>query len=85
MRTKVLDFDSFHELLADDKYFGSILSEVTTGKRADFHLHDGFLFKEISCVPEGSLRQKPLRNYMMRDIWVAIRHPIWCQILIFGI
>ena len=57
MQTKVLGFDLFRELLSSDPYFGPIMDDVTTRKRFDFLIHDGFLFKGNQlCIPDSSLR-----------------------------
>ena len=86
MHTKLLAFDSFRELLVDDAYFGPILSEVTTGKWTNFVCVTGSSSKEISYVsPRVACDSKFLRSYMMRDIWEAIRHSRWYEILIFGL
>jgi len=59
MRTEVLGFDSFRELLAVDPFFSHVLDVISKGEPSVFHLHDGFLFKgNALCVPESSLRLK---------------------------
>jgi hypothetical protein len=63
MRTQVLGFDSFRELLATDPYFGPILIEVSSGQHSGFTLQDGFLFKGTRlCVPDSSLRLKIIKE-----------------------
>ena len=63
MQTKVLEFDLFRELLSSDPYFGSIMDDVATGKRFDFLIHDGFLFKGNQlCIPDSSLRLRVIQE-----------------------
>lgn len=59
MRTKVLGFDSFQELLVANPYFSNIIAEIESGQRPDFIIYDGFLFKGNQlCAPKLSLRLK---------------------------
>ncbi|KAG5527003.1 hypothetical protein RHGRI_028065 [Rhododendron griersonianum] len=63
MRAKVLGFDLFRELLPNDPYFGPIMRDVEAGNRADYQMHDGFLFKGNQlCVPASSLRLKIIKE-----------------------
>ena len=78
MQIKILGVDLFHELLADDSYFGPIVSNITTGKLADFILQDMFLFKgNRFCVPKGNLTSRLLRSCMTNSIWGAIERLRW--------
>lgn len=57
MRVEVPGFDTFQDLLPTDPYFSVILADVQAGKRSDFLLHNGFLFRGNQlCVPDCSLR-----------------------------
>ncbi|KAI3709992.1 hypothetical protein L2E82_39765 [Cichorium intybus] len=63
MRVEVPGFDSFSELFATDPYFSTIIADVQAGKRTDFLLHNGFLFRgKQLCVPECSLRLKIIQE-----------------------
>ncbi|KAF7134234.1 hypothetical protein RHSIM_Rhsim08G0120100 [Rhododendron simsii] len=59
MRSRVIGFDAFRELLAADPYFSVILEGLARGGCPKFHEQGGFLFKgNALCVPESSLRLK---------------------------
>lgn len=63
MHTQVLGFESFRELLSNDPYFADVVADVQAGKRSDFLLLDGFLFKgKQLCVPDSSLRLKIIKE-----------------------
>ncbi|XP_021971897.1 uncharacterized protein LOC110867063 [Helianthus annuus] len=56
MKVDVLGLEVIREQLAIDPYFSVILQDVETGKKSDFLLHDGFLFKGNQlCIPDSSL------------------------------
>ena len=57
MRVEVPGFDTFRDLLADDPYFSVILGDIQAGRKTEFLLHDGFLFRGNQlCIPNCSLR-----------------------------
>ena len=57
MKVEVPGFDSFRDLFATDPYFSVVLRDVQAGKRSDFLLHNGFLFRGNQlCIPACSLR-----------------------------
>ena len=45
MRVEVPGFETFHDLLDTDSYFSVVMQNVKAGKKMDFLLHEGFLFK----------------------------------------
>ena len=62
-------FDFFRDLLEIDPYFSSILDVFHVGKRMDFLLHDGFLFKGNQlCVPDCSLRLHIIQELHGEDL-----------------
>nr|GEX77372.1 hypothetical protein [Tanacetum cinerariifolium] len=59
MRAEVQGFDNFKEMYSEDAYFRHIMHEVLSGKRYDYQVQDGFLFKGMQlCTPNCSLREK---------------------------
>ncbi|XP_035835681.1 uncharacterized protein LOC118483966 [Helianthus annuus] len=63
MRVVVPGLDNLMEQLTTDPYFSVILQDVQFGKRADFLVHDGFLFKENQlCIPNSSLRLQIIKE-----------------------
>ncbi|KAJ0885239.1 putative nucleotidyltransferase, Ribonuclease H [Helianthus annuus] len=63
MRVVVPGLDNLMEQLTADPYFSVILQDVQLGKRADFLVHDGFLFKENQlCIPNSSLRLQIIKE-----------------------
>ena len=55
MQLEVSGFDSFRDLLDTDPYFSPFLVAVCIGKRSNFLLHHGFLFKGNQlCVSDCS-------------------------------
>lgn len=82
VRTKVIEFDLLKDSLFSDPLFGPILSDVTAGQKDDFLLHDKFLFKgnqvNLLCIPEGGLRLKSYRSYIIKVTWGVERPLNWC-------
>ncbi|KAJ0937806.1 putative nucleotidyltransferase, Ribonuclease H [Helianthus annuus] len=63
MRVVVPGLDNLMEQLTTDPYFFVILQDVQFGKRTDFLVHDGFLFKENQlCIPNSSLRLQIIKE-----------------------
>ena len=63
MKTKVLGFDLFRELLFSHPYFGPIMDDVATRKRFDSLIHDDFLFKGNQlCILDSSLRLRVIQE-----------------------
>ncbi|GLT54897.1 hypothetical protein SLA2020_280560 [Shorea laevis] len=63
MHTKVVGFDTFRELYTEDPSFGKILAEVSAGKRSDYILLNGYLFRGSQlCIPDSSLREQIIRE-----------------------
>ncbi|KAE8669996.1 putative Quercetin 3-O-methyltransferase 1 [Hibiscus syriacus] len=59
MSTKVAGFETFTDMYAADPSFGRIFQEVTEGRRHDFVLHNGYMFRGLQlCIPDCSLRQQ---------------------------
>jgi hypothetical protein len=62
MRT-IFGFNLFQESLSTDPYFGPIVSDLATGQREGYVMHDGFLFKGNKlCIPDGSLHLKIIQE-----------------------
>ena len=56
MRVEVPGFNSFAEILTTDPYFSRVIQDVQAGKKIEFLLHEGFLFKGNQlCIPNCSL------------------------------
>ena len=63
MKTKVLGFDLFRELLFSHPYFGPIMDDVATRKRFNSLIHDDFLFKGNQlCILDSSLRLRVIQE-----------------------
>ncbi|XP_026453905.1 uncharacterized protein LOC113355294 [Papaver somniferum] len=63
MRTEVLDFDSYSDLIKIDPYFTEIVNVLNTGARSEYHMHDSFLFKGNQlCISDSSLSVKILKD-----------------------
>ena len=63
MRTKVLGFDSFHDILSIDPFFSGVLDNIGAGNHSEFHVQDGFLFKGNQlCVLDSRLRLKIIKE-----------------------
>jgi hypothetical protein len=63
MHTKVVGFDTFRELYTEDPSFGKILAEVSAGKRSDYVILNGYLFRGSQlCIPDSSLREQIIRE-----------------------
>lgn len=63
MSTRVAGFETFTDMYAADPSFGRIFQEVTDGKRHDFVVHNGYLFRGLQrCIPDCSLRQHIIRE-----------------------
>ncbi|XP_026442070.1 uncharacterized protein LOC113341386 [Papaver somniferum] len=61
MRTEVIDFDSYSAHILTDPNFVEIVNDISLGKRSDYLMHEGFLFRGNQlCIPVSSLR---LKNY----------------------
>ena len=57
MMVEVPGFESFRDLLDTNPYFSIVLQDVQAGKKTDFLLHEGFLFKGNQlCISNCSLR-----------------------------
>ena len=58
MQVRVLGFDYFKDLYADDPSFGDIWRKCKTGPFQQFLVMEGFLFKgNRLCIPQWSLRE----------------------------
>ncbi|XP_021975042.1 uncharacterized protein LOC110870148 [Helianthus annuus] len=62
MKVDVPGLEVIREQLAIDPYFSVILQDVETGKKSDFLLHDGFLFKgnQLYCYSDIEKNDKLL-------------------------
>ncbi|KAI3526019.1 hypothetical protein L1887_05170 [Cichorium endivia] len=63
MRLGVPGLDVLMEQLTVDPYFSVVLQDVQSGRRSDFLVHDGFLFKGNQlCIPDSSLRLQIIKE-----------------------
>ena len=63
LRVEVPGFNSFCDLLDTDPYFSIVLRDIQAGKKTDFLLHEGFLFKGNQlCIPNCSLRLQIIKE-----------------------
>ncbi|KAK0601230.1 hypothetical protein LWI29_022353 [Acer saccharum] len=63
MRVKVLGFDSFQNLYAQDSFFAAVLQKIEAQHTSDFVVHDGFIFKgNLLCIPTCILRAKMIQE-----------------------
>ena len=63
MRIEVPGFDSFRDLLDTDPYFSVVSQDVQAGKRTEFMLQEGFLFRGNQlCIPDCSLRLQIIKE-----------------------
>ena len=80
IRTKVLGFDSFQELLVANPYFSNIIAEIELGLWSDFIIFDGFRFKGIQlCALKLSLRLKFIKELHKEG---HVRHDKALQLLV---
>ena len=57
LRAKIISLESLKHNYAEDSYFGDIWRRCkNNGKLADYHIHEGYLFKGNQlCIPSTSL------------------------------
>ncbi|GJZ53308.1 putative reverse transcriptase domain-containing protein [Tanacetum coccineum] len=63
MQVDVPGLDVIRDMVTVDPYFLVVLQGVQAGKKLDFFLHDGFLFKGNQlCIPDSSLRLQIIKE-----------------------